>query len=94
MSKTENPVQRGFSFNVTITNKKDSEYKNSFYIGLTFAEARYIREYLIYLLKLSFEKQNKETASESIVDSSVKQEVIVNNESEPPVSNTDPLTGF
>lgn len=49
------PNQKGFSFSVTVTDKQDSTTKNSFYIGLTYAEGRLIREYLIFALSKSFE---------------------------------------
>jgi hypothetical protein len=48
------PVIKGYSFSVTEDNKKDNT-KNSFYIGFTFAEARYIREYLIHYLHVTFD---------------------------------------
>jgi len=52
----DNPVQQGYSFTVSVSDKQDASYKNSFYIGLKFAEARLIREYLIFLLHKSFEQ--------------------------------------
>lgn len=55
----QKPTQRGFSFSVTVTDKDDSVNKRSFYIGLTFAEARLIREYLIFVLQKSFSKDAK-----------------------------------
>jgi hypothetical protein len=51
----EKPVCKGYSFSITITDKQDSTSKNSFYIGLNFAEGRLIREYLIFALSKSFE---------------------------------------
>ena len=48
--------QRGFSFSVTVTNKQDTSFKNSFYIGLTFAEARLIREFLVFCLHNHFQR--------------------------------------
>jgi hypothetical protein len=47
--------QRGFSFSIVV-NPKDETKKNSFYIGLTFAEGRYIREFLIHYLHHQFDK--------------------------------------
>jgi hypothetical protein len=47
--------QKGFSFSVTVTNKQDASYKNSFYIGFTFEEARTLREALVYSLHRQFE---------------------------------------
>lgn len=48
-------TQKGFSFSVTVKSKTDKEFTNPFYIGLTFAEARYIREFLLYAMKLNFD---------------------------------------
>jgi hypothetical protein len=50
----EKPTQKGFSFSVTVTDKQDSTKKNSFYIGLTYAEGRLVREYLMFALQKSF----------------------------------------
>lgn len=50
----EKPTQKGYSFSITVTNKEDSTSKNSFYIGLTYAESRLIREFLIFSLRKSF----------------------------------------
>lgn len=52
-------TQRGYSFSISVNNKSDAANKNSFYIGLTFAEARYIREYIIYCLHASFAAESK-----------------------------------
>ena len=54
VAEGEKPTQKGYSFSITITNKEDSTSKNSFYIGLTFAEARLIREFLIFSLRKTF----------------------------------------
>jgi hypothetical protein len=53
IDKSDNS-QRGFSFSITVTNKQDRNVKNSFYIGLTFAEARLIREFIIFCLHTHF----------------------------------------
>lgn len=50
----EKPTQKGYSFSITVTDKEDSTIKNSFYIGLTFAEARLVREFLIFSLRKTF----------------------------------------
>lgn len=50
----EKPTQKGYSFSITVTDKEDSTSKNSFYIGLTFAEARLIKEFLIFSLRKTF----------------------------------------
>jgi hypothetical protein len=54
MSKEEKPVQKGFSFSITTTDKQDSTSKNSLYIGLSFAEGRLAREFLMFALQKSF----------------------------------------
>jgi len=54
VAEGEKPTQRGFSFSISVTDKDDSTTKNSFYIGLTFAEARLIREFLVFALAKSF----------------------------------------
>jgi hypothetical protein len=53
----EKPVQKGFTFSVNITDKQDSTAKNALYIGLNFAEARLIREYLIHCLQKAFSSE-------------------------------------
>lgn len=57
MSKDEKPIQKGYSFSITITDKQDSTSKVSLYIGINFAEGRLIREYLMYALSNSFESK-------------------------------------
>jgi hypothetical protein len=51
----EKPVQKGFSFSISVTDKQDSTTKNAFYIGITFPEGRLIRAYLDNALNKSFE---------------------------------------
>lgn len=58
-------VQKGFSFAIVVNNPKDPSAKNSFYIGLTFAEARYVREFLIFYLHTTFKKRNRVTPTET-----------------------------
>lgn len=55
MGKTEPIEQKGFTFSVNVSSKQDSSQKNSFYIGLTFAEARLIREFIVKHLHNNFE---------------------------------------
>lgn len=55
MQTGESATQRGFSFSVSIPNKENANEKNSFYIGLTFAEARLIREFLVYIIHRHFQ---------------------------------------
>lgn len=54
VAEGEKSTQRGFSFSISSMSKEDTTQKNSFYIGLTFAEARLIREFLIFALQKSF----------------------------------------
>ena len=55
----EGKVQKGFSFRVTRESKEDSTNKSSFVIGLSFAEAKLLREHLAYLLETSFSINDK-----------------------------------
>lgn len=52
------PSCKGYSFSITCTDKQDSTSKVSLYIGLTFAEGRLIREFLIYALQNAFSNSN------------------------------------
>jgi len=45
---------KGYSFGITITDKQAADYKNAFYIGLTFAEGRVLREFLTYAMRKHF----------------------------------------
>lgn len=64
---TDKPSQRGFSFSVTSADKQDSTTKNSLYIGLTFAEGRLIREFLVFALQSQFTRSaNANIVSDSI----------------------------
>jgi hypothetical protein len=49
-------VQQGFSFAVTVSNKADASAKNHFYIGFTYAEARYLAEFLLHYLRTTFRR--------------------------------------
>ena len=73
----EKPVQKGYSFSITITNKEDSTApKNSFYVGLSFAEGRLIREYLMFVLNKSFFTDVRvESRSEEPVEDLVEGEI-------------------
>ena len=55
----EGTKQKGFSFRVTREAKEDSTNRQSYVIGLTFPEAKLLREYLLYLLKESFSITDK-----------------------------------
>ena len=54
-------TQKGYSFTV-LCNPKDTTNKNSFYIALNFAEARYVREYIMNYLQTIFKKVSKPTS--------------------------------
>ena len=56
---TEGTEQKGFSFRVTRESKEDSTNKQSYVIGLTFAEGKLLREHLVYLLNESFALTDK-----------------------------------
>lgn len=58
------PTQKGFSFSVAITNKEDPTNKNSFYIGLSYPEARFVREFLIHVLHKTFKRERTKPAVE------------------------------
>lgn len=49
-----NDERNVFSLSVTQTDKQDSTQKNQFFIPLTYAETRLIKEYLIHYLHKSF----------------------------------------
>jgi len=51
--------QIGYSFSVYKQDKTDSTNKTSYVIGFTFPEARYLKEFLIYVLRKIFEKENE-----------------------------------
>jgi len=51
--------QVGYSFSVYRQDKQDSTNKTSYVIGFTFPEARYLKEFLIYVLRKIFEKENE-----------------------------------
>ena len=63
----EKQQAKGYSFSITLTDKEDSTKKISFYIGLTFAEARLIREFLAFSLQRSFQinQENYETSRQT-----------------------------
>ena len=54
-----NGDQVGYSFSVFKQDKTDSTNKVSYVIGFTFPEARYLKEFLIYVLRKIFEKENE-----------------------------------
>lgn len=94
--------QRGFSFSVNVGDKQDSTSKNPFYIGLTYPEARYIREFLLYSLNLSFDGYISRGKHESVVvpaappEDPIEKENTDDQKVNNPTSESveDPLTGF
>jgi hypothetical protein len=86
--------QKGFSFSVTINNKEDSTKKNSFYIGLTFAEARLIREFIIHSMHRNFDTIQSNQPSSVAALEAVKSEEPTNNSQPEQSNNVDPFTGM
>lgn len=83
--------QKGYSFSVTVTNKQDTSYKNSFYIGLTFAEGRLIREFFIFTLHQHFARlrQPKSLVPTSTTAQPKEEQEISQEESTPNPSLLD-----
>jgi hypothetical protein len=85
-----------FVFKVHQTNKKDTTKKSSFFIPISFGEARMIKEYLIHYLHkaFSFKKADKDVPSETPQPESPEP---VNNpapeENSAPPPETPPDTG-
>ena len=61
----EKPVQKGYSFSISITDKQDSTKKVSLYIGLSFSEGRLVREFLVFALQNQF-RQSAQASIDSI----------------------------
>lgn len=57
IEENEKPIQRGFSFSITVTEKNTENSKNSYFIGLNLAEGRLLREFLIFALQQSFKNE-------------------------------------
>ena len=57
--------QIGFSFSVNKQDSEDSTNKVGFIIGFTYPEARYVKEFLISLLKRLFEMENAKRSASS-----------------------------
>jgi|7_EtaG_2_1085326.scaffolds.fasta_scaffold06608_3 hypothetical protein len=64
----------GFSYSVNKEDKEDSTNKAGFIIGLTFAEARHLKEYFIYTLASMFKWEDEQAAAnESSPDSGTEK---------------------
>ena len=72
----EGTEQKGFSFRVTRESKEDSTNKSTYVIGLTFPEAKLLREHLVYLLSESFAITDK-TLEDSFKKKLTRQEQAV-----------------
>lgn len=76
-------VQVGYSFSITVGDKTDKTIKNSFYIGLTFAEARLIREFIIWVTHFYFSNRaSNEAASHASLPQLPQPETIVSESEE------------
>jgi hypothetical protein len=78
----QKPEQRGFSFFITIGSKTDSDYKNAFYIGFSYAEARLIREFLINTLHSHFNIARQEAQNSAMTKKALNVKPIVPQETE------------
>lgn len=98
-------VAKGYSFSINVQSKQDSTYKNAFYIGLTFAEARLIREFLIFAMHRHFTRLSVGTSRAPVPKTVVVEEPVVVENPRVKVSQTedeqaeprefvDPLTDF
>lgn len=94
-------VAKGYSFSVNVQNKQDSSYKNSFYIGLTFAEARLIREFIIFAIHRYFNKigndyHQPDKDPQPVQNYTPEPKVAVSqpDEAEEPKQEEDPLIDF
>ena len=88
----EKETQVGFSYSVNKEDKEDSTNKANFIIGLTFAEARHLKEYFIYTLASMFKWEDEQAAAnESRSESGV--ESIVKGVSKGVVTGSDALHG-
>ena len=76
----EGKVQKGFSFRVTRESKEDSTNKTSFVIGLSFPEAKLLREHLSYLLQEAFlinDKNMEDSFKRKLAQKQQKEQEIV-----------------
>jgi hypothetical protein len=57
--------QKGFSFSVNKQDKSDTTNKASFIIGFNYPEARYLKEYLLFVLNYGFDTKLQSILSKS-----------------------------
>lgn len=79
---------KGYSFSILVTNKQDPAYKNSFYIGFTYAEARLIREFFIYALHAHFQHRVTNSRKAYTPPAPVEATAVVEAEPEAAVEET------
>jgi|GEM_PF-6654525 hypothetical protein len=97
LTNGDNPIQKGFSFSITVKSKQDTTFTNPFYIGLTFAEAREIREFLIFVMHEHFARdlnRAKEYAGSRPEETLLGVTEAPSNEAIAVESSTDELTGL
>jgi hypothetical protein len=70
-------AHKGYSFSITVTSKQDSTFKNSFYIALTFPEARLLREFIIYSLHAHFARLRNNKSARTVTQAAPAQELEV-----------------
>jgi hypothetical protein len=92
-SKEGDKSQIGFSFSVTVGDKADTN-KNSFYIGLNFAEARLIREFITNTIAFYFNKGNKPQVVEQSSAPQESEQSPNNSQKNESKTLVDPLTDF
>jgi len=82
-------TQVGFSYSVNREDKEDSTNKANFIIGLTFAEARHLKEYFIYTLESMFRWEDSEAAANEPRPDSDTEKKSENKKEAPPVKAPD-----
>lgn len=87
-------TQNGFSFTITVKNKQDTTQQNAFFIGLTFAEARYIREFLIHALHKHFKKTSTPNFENASIRDNEDQVVKHPANNSPSIQSNDGILDF